>query len=612
MCDIKLYSYGDNYKLYHGNMLDMLAVIEPNSIDAIVTDPPYELNFMGRDWDNSGIAFQKETWEKCLKVLKSGGYLLSFGGSRTFHRIACAIEDAGFEIRDTIMYLYGTGFPKSMNIAKGVEAKLTTGSANKQAFKDLSGEKVDRGNFGYASMWYEQGGRPADYNDIDAQRLGKLEPTTEEAKRWQGFGTALKPAYEPIIVARKPCEGSCIDNVLKYGVGGINIDECRVPHNEPVETMHRHTDKGNNTTLHTYGDSETDCIASPNEQGRFPANVILTYDETDFDEVCGGMPYTKSTGGSGEASKKSTLGNFEGGWQHDQNCAHLGGLGDEGSAARYFMRCNYNNRDEVNLWEHLFVNNAETNLQILNTQRELFVQQDVGQLLSDMKFHYVKYAENLSVLIETPIVHDIAKILTWDFRIETSQVIQDFIINFKKCTQFQNLVQFVETLDNIDTTPTTQNLLKLFGYVKVVITNYILGNIEFDQKRYIYSPKASKRDRDEGLPNGKHNIHPTVKNTALMQYLVRLVTPKGGTILDPFNGSGSTGKAAMYENKDRTAGYKYIGIELTSEYLPIADARIRFALGDNTPVEYSGLISNKATPKSVNSSGQISLFDENT
>ena len=104
---ISLYSEGKNYKLYNGNMLEMLDVIEPNSIDAIVTDPPYELGFMSKSWDSSGIAFQKETWEKCLKVLKPGGYLLAFGGSRTSHRIACAIEDAGFEIRDTIMWLYG-------------------------------------------------------------------------------------------------------------------------------------------------------------------------------------------------------------------------------------------------------------------------------------------------------------------------------------------------------------------------------------------------------------------------------------------------------------------------------------------------------------------------
>lgn len=117
---MKLYCKEEDYTLYEGNMLDMLDVIQPNSIDSIVCDPPYELGFMGKSWDNSGIAFQKEAWEKCFKVLKSGGYLLAFGGSRTFHRIACAIEDAGFEIRDTILYLYGTGFPKSMNIGRSL------------------------------------------------------------------------------------------------------------------------------------------------------------------------------------------------------------------------------------------------------------------------------------------------------------------------------------------------------------------------------------------------------------------------------------------------------------------------------------------------------------
>lgn len=118
-----LYSENESYKLYHGNMLDMLSVIPPHSVDSIVTDPPYELNFMGKGWDNSGIAFQTNTWKQCYEVLKPGGYLLAFGGSRTFHRIACAIEDAGFEIRDTIMWLYGSGFPKSMDIAKGLDKK---------------------------------------------------------------------------------------------------------------------------------------------------------------------------------------------------------------------------------------------------------------------------------------------------------------------------------------------------------------------------------------------------------------------------------------------------------------------------------------------------------
>lgn len=127
---MKLFSENENYKLYNGNMLEMLDVIKENSIDAILTDPPYELNFMNKGWDNSGIAFQKDAWEKCYQVLKPGGYLLAFGGSRTFHRIAVAIEDAGFEIRDTIMWLYGSGFPKSMNIGlaidkrNGVESKV--------------------------------------------------------------------------------------------------------------------------------------------------------------------------------------------------------------------------------------------------------------------------------------------------------------------------------------------------------------------------------------------------------------------------------------------------------------------------------------------------------
>ena len=113
-----------NYKIYNNDCLKQLDELKENSIDSIVTDPPYELNFMSKGWDNAGVSFQKETWQKCLRVLKPGGYLLAFGGSRTFHRIACAIEDAGFEIRDTIMWLYGSGFPKSKNIGKMYDKKM--------------------------------------------------------------------------------------------------------------------------------------------------------------------------------------------------------------------------------------------------------------------------------------------------------------------------------------------------------------------------------------------------------------------------------------------------------------------------------------------------------
>jgi len=141
---MKLYSENKDYKLYQGNMLDMLDVIEKESIDSIVTDPPYELNFMSKGWDNAGVSFQKETWQKCYEILKPGGYLLAFGGSRTFHRIACAIEDAGFEIRDTIMWLYGSGFPKSMNIGLAIDKK--SGVESKVVGTQTKGSSALAGN----------------------------------------------------------------------------------------------------------------------------------------------------------------------------------------------------------------------------------------------------------------------------------------------------------------------------------------------------------------------------------------------------------------------------------------------------------------------------------
>ena len=408
-------------------------------------------------------------------------------------------------------------------------------------------------------------------------------------------GTCLKPSFEPIIMARKPFKGSCIDNVIEWGVGGINIDECRVGTETTITKVNGKV--GNNGIYGKYDKS----FERENPIGRFPANTILTYDETDFDEVCGGFPINKST--LGPAYYK---GNYtKNGWKNTskQNTSEVI-YNDSGSASRYFMNCKYNRRDE-DIWNNIFVNNVVSNLEIGNINKEFIAQNNVEDLLLKLKNHYAKYVENQQNLEEIFIVQDIVEILTWDSKIETSQVIQDFIGNYNKCIQFLNLVQFVEKMDSIDTTQTTQNLLKLFGYVKVVITNYIQGNLKFEQKRYLYAPKASKRDRDEGLEEFeekqirvlnatnpelenkddvskrfitiKKNIHPTVKPTELMQYLVRLVTPKNGIILDPFNGSGSTGKAVMYENKDRNKNYKYIGIELSEEYLEISKARINFA-----------------------------------
>lgn len=274
---MKLYSENDSYKIYKGDMLDMLQVIKPKSIDAIVCDPPYELGFMNKSWDSTGIAFKKETWQNCFEVLKPGGYLLAFGGSRTYHRIACAIEDAGFEIRDCVMYLYGSGFSKSYNIGLAIDKK-----------NGVESEVVGVGKSGCNSRAY-QSEKPTTAGNYDIKK---------SQNEWQGWGTCLKPAYEPIIVARKPFKGSVVDNIIKYRVGGLNIDECRVGETGGIKKVN--IIKNSGSKICRFG-CDGDKIETG--EGRFPANVILTYDETDFDEVCGGMPYTKNNTKTHSAKK---------------------------------------------------------------------------------------------------------------------------------------------------------------------------------------------------------------------------------------------------------------------------------------------------------------------
>lgn len=272
---MKLYSENDSYKIYNGDMLDMLQVIKPESIDAIVCDPPYELGFMNKSWDSTGIAFKKETWQNCFEVLKPGGYLLAFGGSRTYHRIACAIEDAGFEIRDCIMYLYGCGFSKSYNIGLAIDKK--NGIDNRTG--NIRADGVNNQNICY--------------------NFKAMKPKFEERiaqNEWQGWGTCLKPAYEPIIVARKPFKGSVVDNIIKYRVGGINIDGCRIENtnadNYDLEKRQVSKAVGSNNDgwfLDKMRNYSTKHGVVDN--GRFPANVITDGSE----EVAKGMPNTTST-----------------------------------------------------------------------------------------------------------------------------------------------------------------------------------------------------------------------------------------------------------------------------------------------------------------------------
>jgi len=198
--------------LLKGNCLETLKTLETASVDSIVTDPPYELGFMGKSWDNSGIAYSTDLWAECLRVLKPGGHLLAFSGSRTYHRMVVAIEDSGFEIRDQIMWLYGSGFPKSLNVSKAIDKASG-------AEREVVGKRQGRGSQ-ESNAGHEYG--------IKAGLMNITAPATPEAQQWQGWGTALKPAHEPIVVARKPVEGTVAQNVLTYGTGALNIDGSRV------------------------------------------------------------------------------------------------------------------------------------------------------------------------------------------------------------------------------------------------------------------------------------------------------------------------------------------------------------------------------------------------
>jgi site-specific DNA-methyltransferase (adenine-specific) len=386
-----------------------------NSVDSIVTDPPYELGFMGKSWDSTGIAFNVEIWREALRVLKPGGHLIAFSGSRTYHRMAVAIEDAGFEIRDQIMWVYGSGFPKSHNISKAIDKH----------------EGIWRGRAGEVTT------KNGSMSGPNYERTPMEPPVTEAAKQWDGWGTALKPAHEPMVLARKPVVGTVANNVLKYGTGGLNIDGSRVA-GELEGDLNRFakTDGGNFNTSLALENHNAPVVRT---EGRWPANFI----HDGSDEVLALFPDTgKSTGG--RIGKKSMgdvtnvpAGEYEAGDP---------GYGDSGSAARFFYCAKTSKRDRN------------------------------------------------------------------------------------------------EGLDGFEVKQT-------FGGGRLTEVGNAYGSI-----------KAAGQ-----------NHHPTVKPTDLMRYLCRLITPPNGIVLDPFMGSGSTGKAAILE------GFDFIGIEQSAEYLEIAQARIEYA-----------------------------------
>jgi site-specific DNA-methyltransferase (adenine-specific) len=271
------------YQILLGNNLDILPTLPDNSVDSIVTDPPYELGFMGKKWDSSGIAYSVELWQQCLRVLKPGGHLLAFSGSRTYHRMVVAIEDAGFEIRDMISWISNKTFPKSLNIEKATKDPI-----------------------------------------------------------WQGWGTGLKPTVEPIVMARKPVEGTVANNVLTYGTGGLNIDGSRIAHDDSVnlDTMQR---QQANNPIRFGGAKPGDVISMYKPEGRWPANVILDpYTAELLDEQSGqvGNGWKKNYGIEDYAGKQYAGGSFGGGGYSGTNT-----YADSGGASRFFYVAKASKRD---------------------------------------------------------------------------------------------------------------------------------------------------------------------------------------------------------------------------------------------------------------------------
>jgi site-specific DNA-methyltransferase (adenine-specific) len=364
-------------------------------VDAVVCDPPYELGFMGKSWDASGIAYDVEVWRQAFRVLKPGGHLLAFSGSRTYHRMACAIEDAGFDIRDQIMWVYGSGFPKSLDVSKAID-KAAGAEREVVGVQTVPGAQLQR-----------MSGGGGDENKWTGIKYGG--PATDAARQWSGWGTALKPAHEPICMARKPLIGAVTANVLAHGTGAINVDGCRVGHRD-AKPLLRNASVG-------YGRKGSQGVVTNGGSGRWPANFI-----------------------------------------HDGSDEATVGLGE---AARFFYTPKAGREDREEGCNGL---EARTGAEAVG-------------------------------------------------RVEGA------------------------------------------------------------------AGTAHPRSEAGGGISTVRNHHPTVKPTDLMRYLCRMVTPPGGTVLDPFTGSGSTGRGAVLE------GFDFIGCELSPEYAEIARARIRGVAMPLFPVE---------------------------
>jgi DNA modification methylase len=563
-------------RLVNADCVEAMARMEPEAVDAIVCDPPYGLEFMGKEWDKFGVgkqpqigkpdgskfrqnrgtpsytddgnptcrnchgdkyrngprkcrcdhpdfgnpvasalnAFQawSQQWaEQAFRVLKPGGHLLAFGGTRTYHRLACAVEDAGFELRDCIMWLYGSGFPKSMDVGKAIDRAAG-------AEREVVGQRADGR---YAYEFSEAASRSAGIMGepvVQESRGVVTAPATPEAEQWQGWGTALKPAYEPVVVARKPLIGSVATNVLRYGTGGLNVDGCRVGYaGEQIDfsrqERRQQVSPDGTVSQNAFGADGLIGKELPlfNAAGRWPANVVLSHTDRCVRvgerayECAEGCPVKALDDQSGDlgVSQGGRIGRKPDGWFRYLPSGTYGagdpGYGDEGGASRFF-------------------NTFEPDLEV--------------------PFYYCAKAGT------------------------------------------------AEREAGLDALP-TRDFAQSTGAQHA---------IECGEDEYQALDEASN---GLNVVKRRKNVHPTVKPLELMRHLVRLVTPPGGTVLDPFMGSGSTGIAAVLE------GMSFIGVENDTEhgYFELARARLSHA-ERRVALCYTSFVDDAPVPD-----GQLSLLD---
>lgn len=325
--------------LLQGDSLKKLKELDDNSIDSVVTDPPYGLKFMNKKWDHQVPS--TELWREVYRVLKPGGHLLSFAGTRTYHRMAVNIEDAGFEIRDQLQWLYGSGFPKSMNISKAIDkaagAKREVVGLAVNSYPDSGRKDIHRKGGGKVFNQGEGLGQ----NVITA-------PATPEAKQWDGFGTALKPANEPIVLARKPLsEKTVAKNVLKWRTGGLNIDGCRVGPNPGYKYKNGH---GGNSFSAGKGVDGTRSEPVESTQGRWPANVLL--DETAAEVLDKQTQHLHGAGSARKGSKNPRKENHQASsYTMNRNTGDMHRFGDSGGASRFFYVAKASKKERTNKGE---------------------------------------------------------------------------------------------------------------------------------------------------------------------------------------------------------------------------------------------------------------------